>query len=99
MKKIEKMKYYVCDELDGAMKYAEKYIEMKASGNSTWANRFRDISNDELTHAAYMYDYFNEKMKEIESVYTLSEEEYEEVEHMHKKYADKLAIIKHMLSM
>lgn len=98
MKKIEKMECHVCEELEGAIAYAEKYIEMKAMGDNTWANRFREMANDEMTHAGYMYDWFNEKMKEIESVYTLSEEESEEVERLHKTYADKMAHVKYMLS-
>ena len=98
MKKIEKIEHHVCDELECAISYAEKYIEMNAAGDNTWANRFREMANDEMTHAGYMYDWFNEKMKEIEAVYTLSEEEAEEVEHLHKAYADKLAHIKYMLT-
>ena len=99
MKKLDKMKCYVCEELDGATQYAEKYIEMKAAGNTAWANKFREMANDELNHAKYMYDWFNEQMNDIKKVYELSEGEEDEEEHLHKKYADKVAHVKHMLTM
>jgi hypothetical protein len=51
MKMLEKFMDHISGELEGAMEYAEKYIENKAKGNTMRANVFKEMAGDELRHA------------------------------------------------
>lgn len=50
MKKIEKMIYEIKDEIHGAKRYAEKYIEHKAT-HPDWARMYHDMAEQEIQHA------------------------------------------------
>lgn len=98
MRKIHRIIHNLKDELCSSKEYAEKYVEKKVEGNNAWANRYREMSNDELNHAAYIYDLLNEKVRDISNVYKMKEEDEELVEKWHRKYAEFTALIKQMLS-
>lgn len=34
------------EELEGAKTYAEMYVQYKADNDMTWANKFKEMSND-----------------------------------------------------
>lgn len=87
------------EELDGAKEYAECYIEKKASGNSGWATRFKEMANDELNHANYLHELAVEEIDKLKTVYTPPTDMMEEWEKDHKKYVEKAAWIKTMLEM
>lgn len=42
----------MCDELNGAVEYAEYYIIYKTS-KPQWAKMYQKMADDELTHAEY----------------------------------------------
>lgn len=98
MRKIHRIIHSVKEELCGAQEYAEKYIEKKGEDNSAWANRYREMANDELRHASYLHELLAEKANEIRSVYKLKEDDEEAIERCNKKYAERSALIKQMLS-
>lgn len=97
MKPIEKMIDRIDDELEGAKKYAEMYIEEKAKGNIARANAYKEMSHDELKHASYIHDFATKDVESIGAVFTIPEEADEKWEHAHKHYADCVGRIKHML--
>jgi hypothetical protein len=99
MKLIHKLIDGIHEELEGAKEYAEKYIDAKARGNVTRANKYAEMASDELKHATYIKDFAVMDIDEIKKVYPLPVELEEEWEHAHKKFIECMAIIKHMLSM
>lgn len=99
MTKIKNCVEHINEELCGAKEYAEKYIENKAKGNSQWANRYKEMANDELKHAMYLHEKLTQDIEEISKVFNPTEEMQEEWDKSHKKYAEKTAWIKMMLTM
>lgn len=99
MKVIKQYVDIIDEELCGAKDYAEMYVERKAYGDSSWANRFKEMANDELRHAMYIHDYAVSKIQEIGKTFTPPAEMQEEWDRSHKEYVEKTAWIKQMLSM
>lgn len=89
----------VDEELEGAKTYAEKYIERKASGDTTWANRFKEMSSDELKHANYIHELAVQEIDDLSRVYTPPSEMKEEWDKKHVKYVECAAWIKQMLTL
>ena len=99
MTKIKKLAEHIEEELIGAKEYAEKYVECKAKGDMQWANRYKEMANDELKHAGYLHDKATQEIEEISKVYKPTEEMEEKGEKCHKKYVGQSAWIKQMLSL
>lgn len=99
MTKIKKLADEIMDELESAKEYAEEYLSYKAKDNGTWANRYKEMSNDELKHAGYLHDRVVEEIEELRKVYTPPQEMLEKWDADHKKYVEKAAWIKQMLTM
>ena len=87
------------DELEGAKKYAEKYVECKAKDDMHSANRYKEMANDELKHAAYEHEWAVKEIDELSKVYTAPAEMMEKWEHAHKNYVEQVAWIRQMLAM
>lgn len=99
MKSIKKYVERIDEEIESAEEYAEKYVECKAKGNIQVANRYHEMSEDELKHAMYVHEWAVKEIEEISKVYTAPVDMLEKWEHEHKKYVEKVAWIKQMLSM
>lgn len=99
MRKIKKMSDHILEELEGAKQYAETYLDFKAKGNATWANKYKEMANDELKHANYLHDAAVSEINELSKVYTPPTEMQEKWDKMHAKYVEDAAWIKQMLSM
>ena len=99
MTKIKELVDRIDDELNDAKDYAEDYLSFKAKGNQTWANRYKEMANDELKHAGYIHERAVEEIEELRKVYTPPQEMLEKWESDHKKYIEKAAWIKQMLTM
>lgn len=99
MTRIKKLVEELDDELCSAKEYAEEYLTFKAKDNSSWANRYKEMSQDELTHASYIHDRIIEEIETLSKVYTPPEEMMEKWNSDHKKYIEKAAWIKQMLTM
>lgn len=99
LKKIARLVRGIDEELKGAKNYAESYVEYKAKQNSTWANRYKEMSNDELKHANYLHDLAIIEIEELSKVFKAPQEMQDEWDKSHISYVENVAWIKQMLSM
>ena len=99
MTRIKNLADEIKDELCSAKEYAEEYLTFKAKNNATMANRYKEMSQDELKHAGYIHDRVVGEIEELRKVYTPPEEMMEKWDSDHKKYIEKAAWIKQMLTM
>lgn len=99
MKRIKKLVDKLNEEICGAKDYAEKYLEHKAKSDTTWANRYMEMAEDELRHAEYIHELVVKEIEEMRSVFTPPVEMMERWDRAHKKYVEKVAIIKQLLAM
>lgn len=53
MKKIKKYIEEICEETEGAMCYAERYIEYKTA-NPQWSRWYGEMAEQELSHAEHL---------------------------------------------
>lgn len=67
--------------------------------DGTWANRYKEMAQDELKHAGYIHDRVVKDIEELQRVYTPPQEMMEKWDADHKKYIEKAAWIRQMLSM
>ena len=96
---IKKLADEIADELDSAKEYAEDYLTFKAKENSTWANRYKEMANDELKHADYLHDRAMAEIEELRKVYTPPQDMLDKWDSDHRKFIEKTAWVKQMLSM
>ena len=75
------------------------YIHDSAEGDTAWANRYKEMANDELKHAGYLHDRDVKDIEEISKVFTPTEEMEEKWEKCHKKYVEQTAWIRQMLTL
>lgn len=100
MKMIKILVDHIDDELCDAQKYAENYVEKKAMGETQTASKYKEMSTDELKHATYIHDMVVEQIKKIQGAgITPPAEMMENWQNEHKKYVDKVAWIKQMLTL
>ena len=96
---IKKLADQIADELDSAKEYAEDYLTFKAKENSTWANRYKEMANDELKHADYLHDRAVAEIEDLRKVYTPPQDMLDKWDSDHRKFIEKTAWVKQMLSM
>lgn len=96
---INDLYHHVDDELTGCQMYAEESIKVKARGNSQWASRFKEMASQELQHAQYLHEYVIQEITNIKTVYNPTEEEIEKWDKCDRKFYEKEAMLKVMLSM
>lgn len=99
MTKIKELADQIKDELCSAKEYAEEYLSYKAKGDNNWANRYKEMALDELKHADYIHERTVAEIEQLRSVYTPPEDMLEKWESDHKKYVEKAAWIRQMLTM
>ena len=99
MTRIKNLVDGIKDELCSAKDYAEEYLTYKAQGNGTWANRYKEMSTDELKHAGYLHDRAVSEIDELKKVYTPPEEMLQKWESSHREYIEKAAWVRQMLAM
>jgi len=99
MRKIKKMVKAIDEEIEGAKTYAEQYLDCKAKDNSQWANKYKEMANDELKHAMYLHDFAVHEIEELSKVYTPPVEMQKKWDESHKKYIEEVAWIKQMLTL
>ena len=96
---IKKLADEIADELDSAKEYAEDYLTFKAKENSTWANRYKEMANDELKHADYIHDRAVAEIEELRKGYTPPQDMLDKWDSDHRKFIEKTAWVKQMLAM
>lgn len=99
MTRIKELADEIKDELCSAKEYAEEYLTFKAKENGTWANRYKEMAQDELKHANYIHERVVAEIDELKKVYTPPEDMMQKWESDHKKYIEKAAWVKQMLTM
>lgn len=99
MTKIKKYVEQIEEELEGAKDYAERYVEHKAKNDMSWANKFKEMAQDELRHAMVIHDLAIMKIEELQKVYKPPVEMQEKWDKKHKEYVEKTAWIRQMLTM
>ena len=99
MTRIKELADEMKDELCSAKEYAEEYLTFKAKENGTWANRYKEMAQDELKHANYIHERVVAEIDELKKVYTPPEDMMQKWESDHKKYIEKAAWVKQMLTM
>lgn len=99
MKKIKEYVEQINEELESAKEYAEKYVELKAKNNTAWANKYKEMAQDELKHAMVVHDYAVTEIEELNKVYTPPQDMVDKWEKEHKIYVEQSAWIKTMLQL
>lgn len=99
MKKIANLVYKIDEEVQDAKMYAEMYVEAKAEGDSNYANKLKEISNDEIRHATIMHDKAVEEIEKIRKVFVPPVEMQNEWDLSHREYVERVAWVKQMLAM
>lgn len=97
MTRIKNLAENIDEELNDAKKYAEMYIDFKAKNNMTWANKFKQLAQDELNHSMVIHDYTVQEIEELRKVYTPPQDMLDKWDKEHKMYVEKSAWIKQML--
>lgn len=99
MTRIKKLADEIKDELGSAKEYAEEYLTFKARDNTNWANKYKEMAQDELKHAGYIHERVVAEIEELRKTYTPPQEMLDKWNSDHKKYIEKSAWIKQMLAM
>lgn len=102
MKYIKDFVDQIDEELEGAKEYAETYLELKAKNDSnamTYANRYKQMAQEELQHANNIHDRAVAEINQLSNVYTPPADMQEKWDLSHKKYVEKAAWIKQMLTL
>lgn len=99
MTKIKKLAEHIEEELCGAKDYAEKYVECKAKGDMQWANRYKEMAQDELKHAGYIHDRAIQEIEELNKVFKPTQKMQEKWDKSHAEFVEQTAWIKQMLTL
>ena len=100
MRSIQKLAHRIRDELEDAKRYAECYVEKKASGKTQWASKYQKMADDELQHAAILHEFAVAEIDQLKTVFKAPPTSMMDAwEAEHKAYVEKAAWIKQMLSM
>jgi hypothetical protein len=99
MRAIKKYVEAIDEEIEGAKEYAERYVECKAKGDMSKANRYKEMASDEIKHAMYIHEWAIAEIEEIKKVFVPPVDMLEKWEKAHKEYVEKVAWVKQMLSL
>lgn len=99
MTRIKELAERIDDELNDAKDYAEESLTFKAKGNIEWAEKYKEMAEDELKHAGYIHERTVAEIEELRKVYTPPEEMLLKWSSDHKKYVERSAWIRQMLSL
>lgn len=99
MTKIKEFADEIVEELESAKEYAEEYLTLKTQDNGTWANRYKEMAQEELKHAGYIHDRAVVEIENLRKVYTPPQDMLDKWDADHKRYIEKAAWIRQMLAM
>ena len=100
MQYIKEMVDQIEDEVKSAKNYAEKYLRLKAAGNTTLASKYKTMAEDEIRHAMVIHGEATEEVEKLSKVYPNPPTEMmDKWEHEHKEAIEKIAWVKHMLTL
>ena len=96
MKRIKELVEQIDEELEGAMCYAEKYIESRADGSNR-AEVYRGMAADELGHAGHLHTYAVEEIEKLKKVYEAPTDMKVRWDESHRGYVEREARIRSMI--
>lgn len=99
MRKIKELVHKINEELEDAKDYAQDYIEAKAAGNTTKANKSQSAAEDELKHASFRHEEAVEEIEKIRAVFRPTADMDDMWTEAHKHYVEEAALIRQMLAM
>lgn len=99
MKVIKHFVEGIEDEIHGAKEYAEKYVEAKANGDMSTAEKYKSMAHDELRHAAIEHEFAVREIEKLNTVYTPPEGMLEKWQKAHREYVEQAAWVRQMLEM
>lgn len=99
MKIIKKYVDRIDEELKDAQNYAECYLYAKSEGDTLWANRCKEMAQEELKHSTYNHDKAVSEVEKLKEVYNPPVDMTEKWNKSHKEYVERAAWIKTMLTM
>ena len=99
MKFISDLVDDISEEVEGAKKYAEKYLRLRATGNSSLASKYKTMAEDEIRHAMIIHDEASAEVEKLSTVYTPPADMMDKWKHEHKEAVEKIAWVKQMLSL
>lgn len=94
MKKIDKMRCHLKDEVEGAKNYAEKYI-FYANSKPVWAETYARMAKQEVEHAKNLHKMYQESVEEMKWI---PEDALEEWEKCVNYMSETIALVEIMLS-
>lgn len=98
MKKIKKYVDWICEEVESAKCYAERYVYCKAKG-SQWAAKYHQMAMDELQHADVIHHIAVEEIEQINTVFKAPQEMQDAWDKSHVEYVERAAWVRKMLEM
>lgn len=100
MTHIKKFIEQIEDEIESAMAYAEKSLYLKARDETSLASKYRSMAEDELSHAMTIHGEAVQEIERLSKTYPNPPVEMmEKWEHEHKEFIERVAQIRHLLSM
>lgn len=99
MKKIKRFVHTIDDEIESAEHYAEKYIEHKAEGDTSTAEKYKLYAQQELTHAEFIHELASNYIAKVSKIITPPADMKAKWEESHECYIDKVKEIKSILSL
>lgn len=87
------------NELEDAKEFAESFLQYKAENKIDLAEKYKEMSEDELKHASYIRDISIKKFDELKSCYIPPVKLEEIWSKKQIKFIEDTAWIKQMLSM
>lgn len=98
MKKIKKYVSMIKDEIESAECYAEKYIEAKAMGETTNAEKYKTFAQQEIDHGMFIHQIASDFIEKVSKVITPPADMKEKWEEAHIEYVSKVDGIKAMIA-
>lgn len=99
MRKIKELVERIDDELESAEEYAEKFVEYKADGESSMAEKFREMASQEMSHANMMHELAVKEIEKVSAVFNAPADMREKWDKSHTEYIQRAARIKSMINM
>ena len=87
------------DEMESAECYAEKYIEAKAMGETSYAEKYKLFAQQEIEHGMFIHSLAADFINKVSKVFEAPVEMREKWNDAHEEYVAKVNEIKSMLSM
>lgn len=98
MKKIKKYVNMIKDEISSAECYAEKYIEAKAMGETSNAEKYKLFAQQEIDHGMFIHQIASDFIAKVQKVITPPADMMEKWEQAHIECMSKVDSIKAMIA-